>query len=102
AEEPPPPPPTVVETPREEPDVLRVEAPELEGPKVINKIDLSAIDSSTRPKKGQKKEEPATESIQRAESAGEQAAQGGAAGERSPVKEETPKKEEAAAPIEGA
>ncbi|MES2647370.1 MAG: translation initiation factor IF-2 [Bacteroidota bacterium] len=30
---------------------LRLEAPELEGPKIIDKIDLSAIDSSTRPKK---------------------------------------------------
>jgi translation initiation factor IF-2 len=84
-EAPPPPPPPVVETPREEPeakvgvkpdskadtkpnvkvdtksDVLRVEAPELEGPKVINKIDLSAIDSSTRPKKGSKKEEPVSD-----------------------------------------
>ncbi len=57
-----PPPPPVVEIPREEAeaksDVLRVESPELEGPKVINKIDLSAIDTSTRPKKGGKKDEP--------------------------------------------
>lgn len=30
---------------------LKIEAPEIEGPKVISKIDLSAIDSSTRPKK---------------------------------------------------
>ena len=30
-------------------------APEIEAPKVINKIDLSAIDSSTRPKKAAKK-----------------------------------------------
>ena len=35
-----------------EEEVVRLEAPELEGPKVIDKIDLSAIDSSTRPKKG--------------------------------------------------
>ncbi len=35
----------------------KIEAPELEGPKVINKIDLSTIDSSTRPKKGPKKKE---------------------------------------------
>ena len=35
----------------------KIEAPELEGPKIINKIDLSAIDSSTRPKKGVKKKE---------------------------------------------
>ncbi len=43
--------------PKEEPvkekeeEVTKVDAPELEGPKVIKKIDLSAIDSSTRPKK---------------------------------------------------
>jgi len=40
-----------------EEEVVRVETPEIEGPKVINKIDLSAIDSSTRPKKGAKKKE---------------------------------------------
>ncbi|WP_336514940.1 translation initiation factor IF-2 [Pollutibacter soli] len=32
-------------------EVVRLDAPELEGPKVLDKIDLSAIDSSTRPKK---------------------------------------------------
>ena len=32
-------------------EVVRVEAPELEGPKVIAKIDLDAVDSSTKPKK---------------------------------------------------
>jgi len=44
-----------------EPEVVKVDVPELEGPKVFDKIDLSAIDSSTRPKKNQpkKKEEPA-------------------------------------------
>src|SRR5829696_4065239 len=47
-----------------EPEVMKVEAPEIEAPKVISKIDLSAIDSSTRPKKGIKKakEAPAEES----------------------------------------
>src|SRR6185295_7746814 len=50
----------------EEKDIItKVEAPEIEGPKVLDKIDLSAIDSSTRPKKGAKKktekEEPAEE-----------------------------------------
>ncbi len=35
--------------------ITKIEAPELEGPKVLDKIDLSAIDSSTRPKKGAKK-----------------------------------------------
>ncbi|MEI6585847.1 MAG: translation initiation factor IF-2 [Sediminibacterium sp.] len=35
--------------------VTKIDAPELESPKVLNKIDLSAIDSSTRPKKATKK-----------------------------------------------
>jgi translation initiation factor IF-2 len=47
--------PPIADTVREEPEVTRVEAPELEGPKVVNKIDLSSIDSSTRPKKPAKK-----------------------------------------------
>ena len=34
---------------------MRLEAPELEGPKVVDKIDLSNIDSSTRPRKVAKK-----------------------------------------------
>ncbi len=37
--------------------VLKIEAPELEGPKIINKIDLSTIDYSTRPKKAVEKKE---------------------------------------------
>ena len=43
--------------------VTNVEVPEIEAPKVINKIDLSTIDSSTRPKKSVKKpkEEKANE-----------------------------------------
>jgi translation initiation factor IF-2 len=44
----------------EKAEVIKAEAPEIELPKVVNKIDLSAIDSSTRPKKAsKKKEEPA-------------------------------------------
>ena len=39
------------------PPVVKIEAPELEGPKIFDKIDLSAIDSSTRPKKIVKKKE---------------------------------------------
>lgn len=38
-----------------EPEILKVESPEIEGPKVLDKIDLSTIDSSTRPKKITKK-----------------------------------------------
>lgn len=40
----------------EKPEVVRLGTPEMEGPKVLDKIDLSAIDSSTRPKKGAKKQ----------------------------------------------
>ncbi len=64
----PPAPIPIVEIPVEQPEVpvpvvvvvekSNIEAPELEGPKVIHKIDLSTIDSSTRPKKTIKKEEP--------------------------------------------
>jgi translation initiation factor IF-2 len=35
-----------------QPEIIKIEAPEVEQPKVIDKIDLSTIDSSTRPKKG--------------------------------------------------
>jgi translation initiation factor IF-2 len=38
--------------------ITKIDAPELEGPKILDKIDLASIDSSTRPKKGKKKEEP--------------------------------------------
>src|SRR5215813_1738588 len=40
-----------------EKEIVKVEAPEIEGPKVLDKIDLSSIDSSTRPKKSTKKKE---------------------------------------------
>ncbi|MBZ5857822.1 translation initiation factor IF-2 [Flavihumibacter profundi] len=48
------------------PEIVKVEAPGIEGPKIIDKIDLSAIDSSTRPKKTVKKpiEEPAPKPVQ--------------------------------------
>ena len=42
-------------------EVVKPEPATIEGPKVINKIDLSTIDSSTRPKKTAKKPEPAAE-----------------------------------------
>jgi len=41
--------------PKKEEEIVKIEAPEIEKPKVIDKIDLSAIDSSTRPKKVVKK-----------------------------------------------
>jgi len=56
AEVPAPTPPAAPAAPAEE--TLRREAPELEGPKILDKIDLSTIDSSTRPRKGARKAEP--------------------------------------------
>jgi translation initiation factor IF-2 len=45
--------------PLSEPEIVKVEAPEIEGPKIVTKIDLDKIDSSTRPKKPvKKKDEP--------------------------------------------
>lgn len=38
------------------PEITKIEAPELDGPKIISKIDLDAIDSSTRPRKSVKQE----------------------------------------------
>jgi len=62
-------------------EVTRIDAPEIEAPKVLDKIDLNAIDSSTRPKKAaaKKKEETVEEA---------------APVEVKEEKKETPKKEE--------
>ena len=54
--------------------VVKAEAPELEGPKVVTKIDLDAIDSSTRPKRGVKaKKEDTAEEVKPAKSKKEKA-----------------------------
>src|SRR3977135_2645946 len=55
--------PLIVEEKKKEPELVKIDAPDIEGPKVLDKIDLSTIDSSTRPKKPikkkiQKEEEP--------------------------------------------
>ncbi len=50
------------EPPAPSPEITKIDVPEIEQPKVIDKIDLSAIDSSTKPKKKareEKKVEPA-------------------------------------------
>jgi translation initiation factor IF-2 len=47
---------------KEEP--VKIDTPEVESPKVINKIDLSTIDSSTRPKKSAKKVEEKKETVE--------------------------------------
>ncbi len=53
------------------PSVSNIEAPELEAPKVLDKIDLDSIDSSTRPKKSaKKKEEPKAETAPKKETKG--------------------------------
>jgi len=49
--------PTTIDEPTQ-PEVVKLEAPEVEGLKIIDKIDLSTIDSSVRPKKESKKKEP--------------------------------------------
>lgn len=72
-----------------EAEVIKVDAPEIEGPKVIKKIDLDSIDSSTRPKKTAKakKEEAKPEE--------EKAAKGkGKKGKKAEAVEEAPVKEE--------
>lgn len=53
----------VEETKTPQASVTKIDAPELEGPKILDKIDLDNIDSSTRPKKSKKKpeEEPKEE-----------------------------------------
>lgn len=49
----------IEETPIPEKTIVNTEIPEIAAPKILDKIDLSAIDSSTRPKKtAKKKEEP--------------------------------------------
>jgi len=54
-------------------DITKINAPELEAPKVLTKIDLSLIDSSTRPKKSVKNEpiSKAVESNQKVETTAE-------------------------------
>ena len=44
-------------------DISNIEAPEIESPKVIKKIDLDAIDSSTRPKKSAAKKTAKTDDV---------------------------------------
>jgi len=60
-----------------EPEIIKIEAPEIEGLKILDKIDLSTISSSTRPKKTEPKPQPVEEIIKPAE----------------PVKEELPEPE---------
>ncbi len=51
-------PPQITETP----EITKIDAPEIEGPKIIDKIDLSSIETSTRPKKAVRKKQDIQES----------------------------------------
>jgi translation initiation factor IF-2 len=74
------------EEPKKEEEIVKLEVPEIEKPKVLDKIDLSAIDSSTRPKKSiKKKEEPPV--VKEEQSPVEEAP-------KKKTKKEEPKKEE--------
>ncbi len=83
-----------------EEEITRVESPGIEGPKVLSKIDLSAIDSSTRPKKGAKakKEEAAAETEEKKTAKGKTKKAKAETEETQPAAEETAtvKEEEAA------
>ena len=54
--------------PAAEVEKLKIEAPELDGPKLLHKIDLDAIDSSTRPKKATAKSKKEKEKPEDSES----------------------------------
>ena len=74
---------------KEEPvELKKIEAPEVEGPKVVNKIDLSLIDSSTRPKKTSKLSDNVESNIKSKE----------ASKEKTATKKVEPKKVEAPKP----
>jgi translation initiation factor IF-2 len=88
-----------------EPEVVNLPAPELEGPRVVGKLDLSEVDSSTRPKKGTKKKEeaPAEEEVKAepaAPVAEQQEAEPEAPAQPQPEVEPTPAAEEPEVVIE--
>ena len=86
---------------KEEPVKVKMEAPEVEAPKVINKIDLSLIDSSTRPKKVTKKAEAPVADEAPAKESKETAKPKAAAKKETPKAEATPAPKPApAAPVD--
>ena len=52
---------TPAQTTEKEGNVIKIGAPEIEGPKILDKIDLSALEKSTRPKKPAPAAPPAVE-----------------------------------------
>jgi translation initiation factor IF-2 len=87
--------PAVSEEKKKEPELVKIEAPDIEGPKVLDKIDLSAIDSSTRPKKSAKKKGAKDGDEEPAADAQGELATGEAAAETLDIEQS------AAAPLEG-
>jgi len=47
-------------------EITKIDAPELHGPKILDKIDLDAINASTRPKRGESKKKAAAKSAEKA------------------------------------
>ncbi|MDP4217527.1 MAG: translation initiation factor IF-2 [Bacteroidota bacterium] len=90
--------PPIVES-KPEPEVVKIDAPELEGPKVLSKIDLSAIDSSTRPKKAAPKKAKTAETEQVAEETVEEKAE--AVKEKKTEKSTAPAEQEESEPVAG-
>jgi translation initiation factor IF-2 len=83
------------EEPKKEEEIVKVEVPEIEKPKVVTTIDLSAIDSSTRPKKATKAKKAETETAAEPE----KPAKSKKKKEEEPVAEAAPV-EEATQPVE--
>jgi translation initiation factor IF-2 len=82
-----------------EPEIVKVNSPEIEQPKVLNKIDLSAIDSSTRPKKSTKKKEEKPAETEKAHAVKETKAEDKKKDSAEPVKKTKKKEEEVAAEV---
>jgi translation initiation factor IF-2 len=56
-----------VSTPAEtEVEITKIEAPELHGPKILDKIDLDSINASTRPKRGESKKKAVAKTEEKA------------------------------------
>lgn len=86
---------------KEEEPVVKLEVPEIATPKVLDKIDLSAIDSSTRPKKGIKKKDEEPKEVKKEEEVkkAEEEPVVEAKTEEVVAEKETPATEEEAAPV---
>ena len=78
-----------VAEPKEE-EVVKIEAPELPSPKVITKIDLSVIDSSTRPKKTTKKKSDQEAELPPVEEKSEEISKTESADEKKKTKKQQP------------